>query len=344
MPRRLFYRNVQAQDNLELFLVSAISSLLLLRFFLHLTGYPQVGGSLHIAHMLYGGLLMMAAIVIHLSFLGSRVQRLTALTGGIGFGIFIDELGKFLTKDNNYFFRPTIGLIYAIFAIIYLAANVISRRQQLSSQEYQLNALRQFEEAVRKDMDRYEKEVMRQYLAKAEQASPITQELQALLQRVQTVPPRDNQWVRLQQQTTRMYDKFWLRRNSSQLVSAVFLVITVVFLGIVIINLLHGYSSLHDLLHHTDSYATKLLIGQLAASGIAAILAVRGAIQLPSSRLEAFGYFHRAILVNLFLTEFFIFSRIQFGALPGFILNLGLLIAIRAALTQEQRSKTKHTP
>lgn len=45
------------------------------------------------------------------------MQRLCALIGGIGFGLFIDELGKFITRDNNYFFQPTIGLIYAVFAI-----------------------------------------------------------------------------------------------------------------------------------------------------------------------------------------------------------------------------------
>jgi len=33
---------------------------------------------------------------------------------------FIDELGKFITSDNNYFFQPTISLIYIVFIIIFL--------------------------------------------------------------------------------------------------------------------------------------------------------------------------------------------------------------------------------
>lgn len=65
------YRNVYARDYLEILLVSAISTLLINRFILHLTHYPSVGGSkYHIAHMLYGGLLMLVAIVINLSFWG----------------------------------------------------------------------------------------------------------------------------------------------------------------------------------------------------------------------------------------------------------------------------------
>jgi hypothetical protein len=188
MKRYFFYRNVRAKDYLELFLVSAVSSLLLLRFSLHLTGYPQVGGAhLHIAHMLYGGLLMMAAIVLMISFLGERVRKLGALVGGIGFGLFIDELGKFITKDNNYFFRPTIGLIYAIFMVMYLGFSFLARTSRLHSREYELNALNQFEEVVLHDLDDNEKKSIRHLLAKSDQSSPIVRELRTLLERIETV-------------------------------------------------------------------------------------------------------------------------------------------------------------
>ncbi|MDB5170821.1 MAG: putative rane protein, partial [Candidatus Saccharibacteria bacterium] len=217
--RQLFYRNAQARDHLELFLVSAISSLLLLRFYLYLTGYPQVGGdSLHIAHMLYGGLLMMAAIVINLSFLGIRSERVAALVGGVGFGVFIDELGKFITKDNNYFYQPTVGLIYAIFCVLYLTFNFLSRRQRLTSEEYQLNALRQFEEAVLKNMDPNEKAAMQDLLARADQGNFITKELTQLLKHVQTVPVDDSRLLKIHRKVTDGYRYFWHHRGSNRLV------------------------------------------------------------------------------------------------------------------------------
>src|SRR5688572_1651815 len=94
-----FQRNYRANDQLELFLVSAVTSLLAVRAYLHLSGYPQIGsGGLHIAHMLWGGFLMAAAIAMALTYLGRRIERISAVVGGIGFGIFIDELGKFITR------------------------------------------------------------------------------------------------------------------------------------------------------------------------------------------------------------------------------------------------------
>jgi hypothetical protein len=345
MFQNLFHRNVSARDNLELFLVSAASSLLLLRFFLKVSGYPQVGGSLHIAHMLYGGLLMLASITLVISFLGARVLRLAALVGGVGFGIFIDELGKFLTKDNNYFFRPTIGIIYAIFIALYLFFNFLSRSQRLTNKEYQLNALNQFEEAVLHDMDSLEKSRIRQLLAKADQTSYVTLELQALLNRVEVVPSDSpNRFYQLLDYLNQQYQRFWKRRGSNRLVAALFILQAGLFLVVVFASVINNFDDIKPLFKGNDSYVSELIVGQLLSSLVAGGLALTGAIKLTSSRTAGFEWFRRATLVNLLLTEFFIFSRIQFGAIPGFLANLALLIALRYAIYQEQRLHVKHRP
>jgi len=113
---------------LEYFLISAVSSVLLIRFFLFITNYPQLGSNgLHIAHMLWGGLFMFIAILLALISLNNKLKLYIAILGGIGFGTFIDELGKFITSDNNYFFEPTIAIIYTFFILV-LAMLVFRRR------------------------------------------------------------------------------------------------------------------------------------------------------------------------------------------------------------------------
>src|SRR2546425_6106570 len=70
---------------------------------------------------------MVVAIAILLSFVTPCVRPIAALIGGIGFGAFIDEIGKFVTSDNNYFFKPTAALIYVVFAVLVLAVRWVRR-------------------------------------------------------------------------------------------------------------------------------------------------------------------------------------------------------------------------
>ena len=79
------------------------------------------------------------------------------------------------------------------------------------------------------------------------------------------------------------------------------------------------------------------MICQLASSIAASVFAIIGAVKLRHSRLKAYEYFRKALLVNIFLTEFFTFTRIQFGALPGLAVNLVLFIILRNAIAQENR-------
>jgi hypothetical protein len=121
-PRRFFVRSVDLARHLDLFLVAAVGSVIGNRVFLVITGYPQVGnGTLHISHAIWGGLMMAIAIIIAVTYLTPGLRTAVALLGGIGFGFFVDELGKFITRDVNYFFKPTFSLIYITFVTMFFA-------------------------------------------------------------------------------------------------------------------------------------------------------------------------------------------------------------------------------
>jgi hypothetical protein len=335
----MFYRNVRARDQLELFLLAAVSSLLLVRFYLHVAGYPQIGGGgLHIAHMLWGGTLMLVALALALSFLGARVQRLVAIVGGAGFGIFIDELGKFITHDNDYFYQPAIGLIYAIFIILYLTFNFLSRTLPHSSRTYQLNALSQLEEAIVHDLDPTEKARVRELLARADQSDPITRRLQRFLASIRTVTPAaPGKKTRLVNWLDKMYEAFWRRRDSELLVRSFFLIQILLFMSGVVVSVYANLDGLVALFGSDLPLPTWLAVGQLLSVGVAGVFVVWGVLLLPRSHRRAYEQFRRATLVNILLTQFFLFSRIEFGALPGFFFNLALLGLITYAIRQEQR-------
>jgi hypothetical protein len=51
----------------------------------------------------------------------------SAIAGGVGVGLFIDEIGKFLTETNDYFFAPAAPLIYGG-VLLLVAAWILVRR------------------------------------------------------------------------------------------------------------------------------------------------------------------------------------------------------------------------
>src|SRR2546430_7357827 len=160
------------------FLISAILTVLALRVYLAAAHYPQLGGNgLHIAHVLWGGLLMVVAIGMLLSLLTWPWQRLAALIGGAGFGLFIDELGKFLTSDNNYLFKPTATLIYALFIVLFLLAREVRHFRKLTPRENLVNAIEASKQLALGPVSSATRTRALTWLEAADNSHPLTQVL-----------------------------------------------------------------------------------------------------------------------------------------------------------------------
>ncbi len=117
-------QRTRAETYLQITLLSFSASVSLTRLFLDLTGYPQLGSqTLHIAHVLYGGVLLFAASLLPLIYANKWALTWSALLSGLGVGLFIDEVGKFITQTNDYFYPAAAPIIYAFFlltALLYL--------------------------------------------------------------------------------------------------------------------------------------------------------------------------------------------------------------------------------
>ncbi len=212
-------KNVYAGNLLEVFLVTAVASILTIRFFLSSLGYPQVsGGGLHIAHVLVGGMFMLLAMVILLSFLDKWSRDVAAVLGGFGFGAFIDELGKFITSDNNYFFQPTVGLIYITFVLLYLLAREIDARRILSREERLANVLEISKEAVLDRLDPQEKQTALSLLDESDSSDPVAMSIKESLQKIEASPtPAPGMYskakARLQSLYQRAIKKSWFTKS-----------------------------------------------------------------------------------------------------------------------------------
>jgi hypothetical protein len=100
-------------------LVAFAATVIVTRAFLELTGYPQIGNDiLHIAHALWGGLLLFVSVLLPMVLANRWAIQVSALLGGIGIGLFIDEVGKFITQANDYFFPPSLSIIYGFFLVV----------------------------------------------------------------------------------------------------------------------------------------------------------------------------------------------------------------------------------
>lgn len=327
--RGLFLRNRQLNSLLELFLVASVSSILVIRSLLAASGYPQLGGgSLHIAHLLWGGLLMLVALVLLLAFLGRRIQLLAALLGGIGFGAFLDELGKFITRDNNYFYQPAIALIYCIFILLLLSFRALERRLYISPQERLANALELLQEALLQGMRAQNKAKILLLLHANDSPDPSLHILAEAVERMPVVStPRQGALAQVEKSLRNLWPRFVHSPRFAPLLITLFIsytLLSTLFLAFGAVNVGTLFAS-----SFTKGFVQFAL---LVSTALSDILIVVGVLFLRSSPLRAYHWFKRAILVSILLTQVFLFYTQQLGALDELAISLILLVALDALI------------
>ena len=331
-------------DLLDTFLVSAIATIVVIRIFLEATGYPQLGGGgLHIAHVLWGGLGMLAAIVLLLLYLSPTTRLVAALVGGAGFGAFVDELGKFVTSDNDYFFKPTAAILYALFVVLFLATREIRRFRGLSPEECLVNSVELAERLASGTLTAGDRDRALQLLARADQAHPLVAPLRAAFL---AADPARMSFTRIRwigSAGARTYAAIVSSRWFRRILAAVFIVAGVAFVltAIATVALLggafFGVADAQIALQEDTAGGPIASVIQALAGLVAGLLIVRGVFLLRHSRARAYRAFELAILVDLLLAQPFAFLDVGFGASVDVFLDLALLATLRFLQTGEKR-------
>ena len=117
-----------ANRYLLIMVVSLAITVIFTRLYLELTGYPQLGNdTFHIAHALWGGLCLTVSASLMLIYLNQWIFIVSAVLTGAGLGLFVDEIGKFITQANDYFFPLAAPLIYITVLLVVMLYLFIRR-------------------------------------------------------------------------------------------------------------------------------------------------------------------------------------------------------------------------
>lgn len=316
-------RDPAASRHLLGFFVTAVLTVVVTRGGLAATGFPQLGGDgLHVAHVLWGGLLQAVAILLMMSFAGPLIRPVGAFLGGIGFGLFIDEIGKFLTDDNDYFYEPAPALMYVTLVVLVLGTDWLSRRVPHDPSEHLAGAADYAVTGLvggltlrsRRDADR---------LLTLAGDAPHTAEVRALLDGIEHDESQVPDPIGA---TARKLEALALRLARGSWATAVTIGLVLVALGGALAVVVASWDEA------VESGTTWLASGATGSAVVAAVVGLVGLWWLRTDRLRAFRWLRRAVLVTLLLTEVAVFRFepwIGAAGLAVCLLALGVIAAER---------------
>lgn len=345
-------QRIEADRDWLLMVVSFGVSVVGTRLYLEAAGYPQIGnGTLHIAHVLWGGLLLFIAVAVFLTFANRWSYAASALLGGAGVGLFIDEVGKFITQNNDYFFPFAAPIIYAFFLLMMFLYLQLRRLRPHSVRSDLYWVLDQLKDIVDMDFDLNERarveEVLEGVVTQPQSAEQkqVAEALLALVRSVPAIEPPHPSFIQRSATSLRMLEQRFVSRNvlKGGLITA-FIVSS--FGGLAVIVLLismAGDAQVRDQFIGTvlsESYVESpaslqwLLIQSVLTAMMGVLYMVAGLLLLTrwdtiGIRTGRFGLMLELTVVNVLA---FYFS--QFAMIFSTLIALGVLLAVERYRTR----------
>jgi hypothetical protein len=324
-------REPYASSLTELWLVSAVTTVLVIRAYLALTGYPTVGGdSLHIAHMLWGGLGMAIGFGMIMLTAHGIWKPLATLVCGIGFGTFIDELGKFITKDNDYFYQPAITLMYGLMLLLFAIARYLGARREPTEADHLYFAVQGLQWAAIGKLNRTRQRIALDHLDASSNDSAFAHGIRRQIESAGLTG--DEQHSRLltwQHRAERGYNGLADSPRFTWIAIGLLVLRAAQVTGAFILGSTNGWYNLADGISTTEAGATATAVVSSGLAVLGTVLILRG------HRVRGLQAYVGSVLVSLLIGQFFAFTSVQVLALAGLCGDLVVLGLLRFALHAE---------
>ncbi len=283
---------------------------------------------------------MLAAMLIMVGAINRSSRDLAAYLGGIGFGLFWDELGKFITQDNDYFFKPAVGIMYVSFIALYLITRYIIRRTYHPA-DYLANAVGLAMEGVIDELDEREYTRARELLAKSDPNHPLYKSVAAFIE--QAKPTKKAEPFIIDRWLSKFHACLQTIIRKPRFAAALLTLFYIYGLGILLVVV----GSLVLKGHVNDSILDLVAPGNqnnavsLISSAVSAGFIVWGAWYVQTNRTHsALQKFETAILINIFVTQVFLFFSYQLTAILALAVTVSLLVAVRMLLSETAHTNT----
>ena len=334
-------RMTKREDASELILtvlIWSVASLLVMRLWLTVTGNPKVAiGDWHIAHVTEGGMLMLTGMMINLIFHGNKSRKMSAVVFGVGFGLFIDEIGKFVSSDNDYWFRPAIILIYVTFIVLFMIYRKLNKSNLKDSKTLLYCVLTKLEEVAEGDLETEEK---KQLLKKIDtlikmdgkgNSLTLALELRKVVEKMETKKDREKGKLYWWWDKTKIFSyKVFKRKLVKYLLAgySVYFAIDKFIEGVKFLSspekiksIVNFYSN-YDFFGKTDLYMAgfKMIFDTISGG----LFLLGWYYFLKKKRVRGVTYFRWGLLVNILLASVFKFYFEQFSGVFGLALAMGV--------------------
>jgi len=267
------------------------------------------------------------AMLLQIGFIDRQTEQASAVIGGLGFGTFIDEIGKFVTSDNDYFYRPAVALIYATFVVAFLVTRTFVGQRRLGEREALANAMRLLGAESDGAIEPDDRARIVRLLDRATQDSERTRLARQYLAALRSERERPSFVERIRQRLADAYEALmampWVNRGMTIGVVA-YAVLAVIGVGLVVV-----------VANPTNATASVATITQLGSTIAGAALIGRGVLSLPTSRIDAYRWFTRGILVWILITQVFVFYSSELAGLGGLVVDLAAYGSLRYAIQRE---------